>query len=172
MLLFVGAIVGKLVVHRYSQLIRSNRDLARHIYWMRSYDYALSDLLLAPVLGGYNITVVTVPSKGPFRLRTSVTLSCQVNPQPSGRVTFSWKSSNQYSGLPSGNSTSPNTTLYIYYNYLHLSWYFCYAYSDGTLVGVGRTLVETEGQFYIIRLWCYLLFTIATSTSPFRVCQY
>ena len=73
-----------------------------------------------------------------------------MNPQPPGTVVYSWKSSNlyrDYSGLPSGNSTSPNTTLSIYYNHLRFGWYFCYVYSDGTLIGVGHTLVETEGQF-------------------------
>ena len=114
------------------------------LYTAEYYSYIW--LFLAPVLGGYNITVVTAPREGPFRLRTSVTLSCQVNPQPSGRVTFSWKSSDQNSGLPSGNSTSSNTILRINYNHLHFGWYFCYVYSGGTLVGVGRTLVETEGQ--------------------------
>ena len=88
----------------------------------------------------------TAPREGPFRLHTSVTLSCQVNPQPPGTVTYSWKSSDPNSGLPSGNSASPNTTLYIYYNRLHFGWYFCYVYSSSTLVGVGSTLVETEGQ--------------------------
>ena len=97
--------------------------------------------------------MVTAPREGPFRLYTSVTLSCQVNPQPPGRVTYSWKSSSLYSGLPSGNSTSPNTTLYIYYNRLHFGWYFCYVYSDGTLVGVGSTLVETEGQSPIMETY-------------------
>ena len=90
--------------------------------------------------------MVTAPSEGPFRLGTSVTLSCQVNPQPPGRVTYSWKSSDQYSGLPFFKSTSSNTTLFIYYKRLHFGWYFCYVYSDGTLIGVGSTLVETEGQ--------------------------
>ena len=91
--------------------------------------------------------MVTAPREGPFRLRTSVTLSCQVNPQPPGRVTFSWKSSDPNSGLPSGNSTSPTVTFSIGYEQLCFGWYFCYVYSGGTLVGVGRTLVETQGQF-------------------------
>ena len=124
------------------------------LYTAEYYSYVW--LFLAPVLGGYNVTVVTAPREGPFRLYTSVTLSCQVNPQPPGRVTYSWKSSDQnsgYSGLPFGNSTSPNTTLYIYYNHPRFGWYFCYVYSDGTLVGVGRTLVETEGQSPIMETY-------------------
>ena len=90
--------------------------------------------------------MATAPREGPFRLGTSVILSCQVNPQPPSTVTYSWKSSGQYS---SDNSTSPNTTLYISSNRLHFGWYFCYVYSGGTLISVGRTLVETEGQFHV-----------------------
>ena len=118
-------------------------------------------LLLAPGFGGYNVTVVTAPSKGPFRLHTSVTLSCRVNLQPPGTVTYSWKSSDPYSSLPSGNSTSPNTTFSISYERLCSGWYFCHVYSDGTLVGVGRTLVETEGQFYARKC-----FYVQTSLVP------
>ena len=91
--------------------------------------------------------MVTAPREGLFRLHTSVNLSCQVNPQPPGRVTYSWKTSDPNSRLPSGNSTSPTVTFRIGYEQLCFGWYFCYVYSGGTLIGVGHTLVETQGQF-------------------------
>ena len=101
---------------------------------------------LAPGSGGYSVTVVTDPRQGPFRLHTSVTLSCRVDPQPPGPVTYSWRTSVQYSGISTATATSPNTTFTVYYHHQHLGWYFCYAYSNDSLVGVGNTLVETQGQ--------------------------
>ena len=132
---------------KHTKLICKYSDPFWCVFIPPLHAYALSDLLLVPGLGGYNITLVTAPSKGPFRFHTLVTLSCQLNPQPPGRVTYSWKSSDPNSGLPSGNRTSPTVTVRINYEHLCFGWYFCYVYSDGTLVGVGRTLVETaEGQ--------------------------
>ena len=116
-------------------------------------------LSLAPGSGGYSVTVITDPRQGPFRIGTSVTLSCQVNPQPPGPVTYSWRTSVQNSGVSTANITSPNTTFTVYYYHQHLGWYFCYVYSNDSLVGVGNTLVETQGQCYFLVLssvsyWC------------------
>ena len=38
----------------------------------------------------YSVTIVTDPSKGPFKLEQSVQLSCLVEPTPPEPVTYQW----------------------------------------------------------------------------------
>ena len=95
----------------------------------------------------YDITVVTDPPSGPFLIGNRITFTCHVYPIPPEPVTYSWHAMKDASG-PTTLSSGQNATHYTpsYYRDLHFSWFFCKVFSNESLIGVGRKLVEIHGK--------------------------
>ena len=93
----------------------------------------------------YDITVITDPPSGPFLTGNRISFTCHVYPMPSEPVTYSWHAMKDAGGPTT--LTGQHTTHYTpHYRNLHFSWFFCKVFSNESLVGVGRRLVEIHGK--------------------------
>ena len=98
----------------------------------------------------YDVTVITDPPHGPFLIDNRIDFTCHVHPMPPEPVTYSWHAVIDASG-PSTLS-GQNTTFTPYEWHLHFSWFLCKVFSNETLIGVGRRLVEIHGKTCTIKL--------------------
>ena len=93
----------------------------------------------------YDVTVITDPPHGPFLIGNRINFTCHVYPMPPEPVTYSWHAISRYG--PTTLRPRQKTTQYTpYYGDLHFSWFFCKVFSNETLIGVGRRLVEIHGK--------------------------
>ena len=101
---------------------------------------------MTAVLGEqYDVTVITDPPSGPFLIESQINFTCHVHPMPPEPVTYSWHAVKDANG-PTTLSSQKNTLYTPYYQDLHFSWFFCKVFSNESLIGVGRRLIEIHGK--------------------------
>ena len=93
----------------------------------------------------YAVTVITDPPSGPFLIRNRITFTCHVYPMPPEPITYSWHAMRDARGPTT--LSGQNTTHYTpYESDPHFSWFFCKVFSNESLIGIGRRLVEIHGK--------------------------
>ena len=116
-----------------------------------SYNDSIGDPLyyfqsVTVVLGEqYDVTVITDPPSGPFLIRNQINFTCYVHPMPPEPVTYSWHAVKDANG-PTTLSRQKNTLYTPFHRDLHFSWFFCKVFSNESLTGIGRRLVEIHGK--------------------------
>ena len=93
----------------------------------------------------YDVTVITDPPHGPFLIGNRINFTCHAYPMPPEPVTYSWHAVKRASG-PSPLSRQSTTRYTPSYRDLHFSWFLCKVFSNESLIGVGRRLVEIHGK--------------------------
>ena len=72
----------------------------------------------------YSVTIVTDPSKGPFKLEQSVQLSCLVEPTPPEPVTYQFTVGPLCRGFRGFPYNSQKIYIHYYYSNLSYCWFF------------------------------------------------
>ena len=94
-----------------------------------------------------DVTVITDPPNGPFLINNMIDFTCHVDPAPPEPVTYSWHAVKDANGPTT--LSGQNTTRYTPSSRdLHFSWFFCKVFSSGTLLGVGRRMIEIHGNLF------------------------
>ncbi len=76
---------------------------------------------------------------------STITLHCDVQPEPSQGTTYVWFSSVKGFTYYSHNSTT--STFIVPVHHPSIGHYYCHVYYNGTQIGVGSTTVEVTGGF-------------------------
>ena len=111
---------------------------------MTACDYAVASAVVS--VGEYNVSIITDPRQGPFRIGQGVQFSCQVEPTPSGTVRYHWRNVDNVYGSFYENQQN-YTHYYDYYDPpLPYCYYFCEVSVNGTLIGSARRIVQVQGE--------------------------
>ncbi len=104
--------------------------------------YAYSFFIDAAV--DYTVSV-SKPHEGRTSMGSTITLHCDVQPEPSQGTTYVWFSSVKGFTYYSHNSTT--SAFIVPVHHPSIGHYYCHVYYYGTQIGVGSTTVEVTGGF-------------------------
>ena len=110
-------------------------------------DYAVASAAVS--VGEYNVSIITDPRQGPFRIGQEVQFSCQVEPTPPGNASYHWRNVVDVYGSFYDNRQNFTEYYAIYDPPLRYCYYFCEVSVNGTLVGSARRIVQVQGELVL-----------------------
>ena len=135
------------------------------IFMGHSYDLCVQDLVMHTLIGtvlSVDVTIVTNPRQGPFRLRQQYQFSCVVEPTPPEPVTYQWRYIEEAYSSSTTGQTFNRTYYYSYTN--HYCYYFCEVSANQTLIGSAKRIIEVQGN------QCYEEVCMISRYEPCRFC--
>ena len=96
----------------------------------------------------YTASVVTDPPRGPHLIRSTISLTCLIQPQPPEGVTYQWRDYFVYTSPVVANSSLPYATTSIRIGHPHKARYYCQVYYRNILLASGSTVITVQGKLH------------------------